>query len=197
MADNPTTIVGPSILVSGHLEGDEDLTVLGRVHGSINLTQTLIVEESGILKADVSVRNAIISGVVVGNIEATDSVELTPEGRMVGDIKAPRIMIVDGARFRGNVDMGNLDAPRATGPLPARTVEPMRRSSAMTRTTTTRPTMTPARRAAPPAPAPEPAPAKVARPPMKKAPAAPVKKKKAPVAAKKKIKKRVVARKGR
>jgi cytoskeletal protein CcmA (bactofilin family) len=123
MADNAPTIIGDSILVNGHLQGDEDLTVQGRVHGTINLTKTLVVEESGVVKADVSVRNAIVSGVVVGNITATESVELTEAGRMVGDISAPRVIIVDGARFRGNVDMGDLESPRASQPLPARTVE--------------------------------------------------------------------------
>src|SRR5262245_2054808 len=120
MAENVTsTIVGESILINGSLQGDEDLTVLGRVEGQIHLTKTLNIEESGIVKANISVRNAIISGVMVGNIVATDSVELTEVGRMVGDIKAPRVIIVDGARYRGTVDMGDLEAPRASGPLPA------------------------------------------------------------------------------
>lgn len=123
MAENAgTTVVGPSILINGSLQGDEDLTVLGRVEGSISLTKTLHVEESGIVKADIAVRNAVVSGVVVGNITASDSVEITEAGRMVGDIKAPRVIIVDGARFRGTVDMGDLEATRPTGPLPERTV---------------------------------------------------------------------------
>lgn len=117
-----STSIGPSMLVRGNLEGDEDLTVLGRVEGNVQLTRTLIVENGGIVKADVEVRNAVISGIVVGNIIASDSVEITETGRVVGDISAPRVLIVDGARFRGLVDMGDLDAPRATEPLPARTV---------------------------------------------------------------------------
>ena len=104
-----TTVIGPSILISGKLSGDEDLTVRGRVEGTLHLTRTLVVETSGIVKADVSVKNAVVSGVVVGNIEASESVELTREGRMVGDIRSPRIIIVDGASFRGRVDMGNAE----------------------------------------------------------------------------------------
>lgn len=113
-----STIIGPSILISGKLSGDEDLTVRGRVEGELSLTKTLIVEPSGIVKANVQVRNAIVSGVVVGNISATESVELTREGRMVGDINSPRVIIVDGASFRGRVDMGNAE-PRAPGERPA------------------------------------------------------------------------------
>ncbi len=117
-AGGETTIIGPSILINGKLSGDEDLTVRGRVEGELNLTRTLIVEPSGIVKANVQVRNAIISGVVVGNISASESVELTREGRMVGDINSPRVIIVDGASFRGHVDMGNAE-PRPASERPA------------------------------------------------------------------------------
>ncbi len=118
-----STIIGPSILINGKLSGDEDLTVRGRVEGELSLTKTLIVEPSGIVKANVQVRNAIISGVVVGNIEATESVELTREGRMVGDINSPRVIIVDGASFKGRVDMGNAE-PRAASERPSHRVAP-------------------------------------------------------------------------
>src|SRR4029079_10048430 len=113
------TVIGPSILISGKLTGDEDLTVRGRVEGELSLSKTLIVETSGVLKAAVEVKSAIVSGVVVGNINATESVELTREGRMVGDIRAPRVIIVDGASFRGRVDMGEVEPGRVPASRPA------------------------------------------------------------------------------
>jgi cytoskeletal protein CcmA (bactofilin family) len=116
-ATDGTTIIGESILISGSLNGDEDLTVRGRVEGTLTLTKTLVVEPTGIVKAEVQVRNCVIAGAVVGNVTATESVEITKEGRMVGDIAAPRVIIVDGASFRGRIDMGEVDvesaAPRA------------------------------------------------------------------------------------
>lgn len=115
------TVIGPSILINGKLSGDEDLTVRGRVEGELTLTKTLIVEPSGVIKADATVRNAIVSGVVVGNINASESVELTKEGRMVGDIRSPRVIIVDGASFRGRVDMGEGE-PGKAGERPPRPV---------------------------------------------------------------------------
>lgn len=194
-----STVVGPSILINGNLQGDEDLTVLGRVEGSISLTKTLHVEESGIVKADISVRNAVVSGVVVGNITATDSVEITEAGRMVGDIRAPRVIIVDGARFRGAVDMGDLEAPRPSSPLPER------KTTSLTRTA--RPTMAlPTRRNPPPPPARAAAPTRPAAPAARPvvasrkegadgeravAPAV----RQAPVMASKKLKKKVVVKK--
>jgi cytoskeletal protein CcmA (bactofilin family) len=133
MADSDT-IIGESILVKGNLEGDEDLTVQGRIEGSINLSKTLIIEPAGVVKADVSVANAVISGIMVGNLAATDAVELTDTGRMVGDINAPRVIITEGALFKGQVDMGDISIPRpassmqAKRPTPVRS-EPMRRPS--------------------------------------------------------------------
>lgn len=108
-----TTIIGESILISGSLNGDEDLTVRGRVEGTLTLTKTLVVEPTGIVKAEVQVRNCVIAGVVVGNVTATESVEITKEGRMVGDIAAPRVIIVDGASFRGRIDMGEVNVEGA------------------------------------------------------------------------------------
>ncbi|MEZ4270137.1 MAG: polymer-forming cytoskeletal protein [Myxococcota bacterium] len=190
MVDTASTVIGESILVNGNLQGDEHLTVLGRVHGSINLTKTLVVEQSGIVKADVSVRNAIISGIIVGNIEASDSVELTESGRVVGDIHAPRIIIVDGARFRGTIDMGDLEAPRSSGAVPTRTIDRSSfasRSTAMTRAT---PSVKPSSTTSVPRRAPPPPPTRII---TSAAPA----KSKAPVPTKKKIKKKVVAKKKR
>ena len=63
------------------------------------------VENSGTVEADIETENVVISGNVTGNISAGDKVELKSDGRMVGDIKAPRILIADGAVFKGNVDM--------------------------------------------------------------------------------------------
>jgi len=108
----PITIIGSNTTVSGNLEGDEDLTVEGRVEGSINLTKTLSIEVGGVVRANINVRNAVISGVLVGNIEAQEAVHITEQGRVVGDIAAPRVILVDGASFRGNIDMGNFDIDR-------------------------------------------------------------------------------------
>jgi cytoskeletal protein CcmA (bactofilin family) len=160
------TVVGPSILISGKLTGDEDLTVRGRVEGELTLSKTLIVETTGVVKANVAVRNAIVSGVVVGNINATESVELTREGRMVGDIHAPRVIIVDGASFRGRVDMGEVEPgrvptarPAVTRPTvrPSASPMPLRPSAPVVARGRPTPPPPPARPAAKPMPPPPPA----------------------------------------
>jgi len=174
MADT-STIVGQTMLIKGNLEGDEDLTVQGRIEGSLSLTKTLIIEPNGVVKADVSVANAVISGVMVGNLTASDSLEITDTGRMVGDIRAPRVIIVEGASVRGKVDMGDLEMPRpASDRKPAYTPKPMARPAAKPKPVV----KTPAKKTAPPPPKPKKAP-----PP--KAAAKPAKKKKKVVVKKK------------
>ena len=115
-----STVIGESFLVHGNLNGDEDLSVRGRVEGTITLTKTLTVEPGGVVKAEVQVRNCVISGTVEGNVVASESVEITKEGRMVGDISSPRVIIVDGATFHGRIDMGEVELEEGERPALAR-----------------------------------------------------------------------------
>ena len=98
-------VIGSSIVIDGEISGDEDLVIQGTVKGKITLKESLFVEGSGVVEADIVTPNVEVSGSVTGNINASDKVELKTDGRMVGDIKAPRILIADGATFKGNVDM--------------------------------------------------------------------------------------------
>jgi cytoskeletal protein CcmA (bactofilin family) len=99
------TIIGSSIVIDGEISGDEDLVIQGTVKGKISLKESLFVESSGVVEADIEVQNVDVGGRVTGNISATDKVELKRECRVIGDIRAPRILIADGASFKGNVDM--------------------------------------------------------------------------------------------
>ncbi len=107
-----TTAIGPTIIIKGKLKSDEDLIVRGRIEAEISSSKALLVENSGIIKANVRVKSARISGVLVGNITAEERVEIAPDGRMVGDLTAPKIIINDGAAFRGRIDMQNFDEGR-------------------------------------------------------------------------------------
>ena len=100
------TIIGNTIVIDGEINGEEDLVIRGTVKGKIALKESLFVENSGNVEADIETRNVEVSGTVTGNIVASDKVEIKADGHMVGDIKAPRILIADGANFKGNVDMG-------------------------------------------------------------------------------------------
>ena len=119
-ASNEATVIGESILINGTLTGDEDLRILGRVDGAINLTQTLEVAESGIVRAEVQVRDAVISGILVGDVTATQSVHVTETGRLKGNIKAHQVIVRRGARVSGEIIMDADEAPEKHSALPER-----------------------------------------------------------------------------
>ena len=99
------TVIGSSIVIDGEISGDEDLVIQGTVKGRIALKESLYVESSGVIEADIETANVEVSGQVTGNIAASDKVELKADCKVVGDIRSPRILIADGAVFKGNVDM--------------------------------------------------------------------------------------------
>ncbi len=99
------TVIGSTIVIDGEISGDEDLVIQGTVKGKISLKESLYVENSGVIEADIETANVEVSGQVTGNIAASDKVELKTDCKVVGDIHAPRILIADGAMFKGNVEM--------------------------------------------------------------------------------------------
>jgi cytoskeletal protein CcmA (bactofilin family) len=104
-----TTAIGPTIIIKGKLKSDEDLVVRGRIEAEIHSSKALMVENSGVIRSNVRVKSAKISGVLVGNVTAEEKVEIAPDGRMVGDLNAPRIVISDGAAFKGRIDMSGFE----------------------------------------------------------------------------------------
>jgi cytoskeletal protein CcmA (bactofilin family) len=103
------TILGPTLEIEGEIEGNEDLVVQGRVNGRIISKKSLTVDDTGDVKASVSTESLAVSGRLEGNVEATNRIEIKKEGSMIGDIKAPRVVIADGAKFKGRVEMGGED----------------------------------------------------------------------------------------
>jgi len=99
------TVIGKGITVKGELFGEEDVKIEGRVEGKIQLTKNLLVGQTGVVEADVEAENINIGGTVTGNLMAQNRVEIVVSGKMIGDIKAPRVVVAEGAHFKGNVDM--------------------------------------------------------------------------------------------
>lgn len=101
-----TTVIGPALVIDGELSADEDLVVEGVFRGALQLGRGLVVEASGRVEADVSADSAVIGGQVKGNVVARRKVELRPNACLIGDIKAARVVIAEGATFRGTIEMG-------------------------------------------------------------------------------------------
>jgi cytoskeletal protein CcmA (bactofilin family) len=98
--------LGQSIHIKGELSGNEDLTIDGRVDGKIHLAEhNLTIGANGRITAEIQAKAVIVVGEVVGNITASDRVELAPSGSVQGDLRAPRVALADGSRFKGSIDM--------------------------------------------------------------------------------------------
>jgi cytoskeletal protein CcmA (bactofilin family) len=98
--------IGQSIHIKGELTGNEDLTIEGKVEGKINLKDhNLTIGANGRITAEIQAKTVMVVGEVVGNIVADDKVEVAASGTMRGDISAPRVVLADGAKFKGTIDM--------------------------------------------------------------------------------------------
>ena len=98
--------IGQSIHIKGELTGNEDLTIEGKVEGKVFLKDhNLTIGANGKLVAEIQAKTVMVLGEVTGNITADDKVEVAASGTLRGDIVAPRVVLADGAKFKGAIDM--------------------------------------------------------------------------------------------
>lgn len=101
------TFFGPNVTVEGLVSGSEKVVIEGHVKGTINLTGDLRIGTQARVDAKVHARNVMIEGRLNGDVSADERVELIASATVDGNIKAPKIIVAEGARFRGSVDMGS------------------------------------------------------------------------------------------
>ena len=98
--------IGKSVLIKGELSGSEDLYLDGEVEGSVDLRDhSLIVGPNGRVRANIHARDVVIHGKVDGNVHGMERVELKKSAILMGDISTQRIVIEDGAYFKGAIDI--------------------------------------------------------------------------------------------
>ncbi len=98
--------IGKSVVIKGELSASEDLYLDGEVEGSIELREhSLIVGPHGRVRANVHSRDIVVHGKVDGNVSGTERVELKKSAILNGDISTQRIVIEDGAFFKGSIDI--------------------------------------------------------------------------------------------
>lgn len=120
METNNVANIGKSLTIKGELTGSEDLSIDGKVEGKITLNgQHVTIGPNGQVTAEVQAKSVVVGGQMKGNITADDRVEIAATGAMLGDVRAPRVVLADGARFKGSIDMDGKAAPRATATAPA------------------------------------------------------------------------------
>ncbi len=101
-----TARLGASLHVKGEITGHEDLLVDGSVEGLIQLEdRKLTVGSTAKVSADVVAREVVVYGSVKGNLRARDRIEIKKDGSVVGDLTTARIMIEDGAYFKGSIEI--------------------------------------------------------------------------------------------
>jgi cytoskeletal protein CcmA (bactofilin family) len=100
------TNIGPGIVINGELSSEESLRVDGHVKGHILLREAeLTIGQSARIEADVRSVRVLVLGTVTGNIAATERIELGATADVTGNLSANNVVIVEGARFSGRVDM--------------------------------------------------------------------------------------------
>jgi cytoskeletal protein CcmA (bactofilin family) len=110
-----TTIVGSGTSFNGVLKVNGALRVDGEVEGQVYVTQNLVVGAGGVLKAEIVTDSAVVTGRVIGRIQAKGKVELQKGSRLEGDVHAHSFQIEDGAFFQGNCAMGEAAASAGRG----------------------------------------------------------------------------------
>ena len=114
------TTIGPSLVITGDVTSQEDVTIHGRVKGKIHMTEgALVLAPSGKVEADVHGTSVTVHGGLTGDV-AAKRIELMPTATVSGTLTGASIVLQDGATFNGMIDMGQAAAkaaPRATGPV--------------------------------------------------------------------------------
>lgn len=114
----PSAVIGPKISFKGELSGEEDLLIQGRVEGTIDLKGNhLVIGSQGVIKANVSARTITVEGSVDGDIFATEHIAIKSASQVRGNLKAERVTLEDGAKFRGSIEM-DMESEKRDEPKP-------------------------------------------------------------------------------
>jgi len=118
-------VIGPTLVFKGELSADEDLIIEGQIEGTIaHHKMNLTVGKQGRVKADIDATSVIIEGQLVGDIRSDGIVTLAKGADVEGNIFCARIVMEDGARFKGKIDMG--EPPKVTVSKEPVQTEPVR-----------------------------------------------------------------------
>jgi cytoskeletal protein CcmA (bactofilin family) len=108
--------IGQGVVIEGRVTSAQDLRIDGRVDGAIEVgDHLLIVGAKAVVKANLVARSILISGSVIGNVTATERLDLHDTGSVEGDITSPRLVIVEGAVVKGKVDAAGNRAKKSQG----------------------------------------------------------------------------------
>src|SRR3989475_5784881 len=111
--------IGKSVTIKGQIFSREDLVVDGEIEGAIELNDhRLTVGPNGRVRAGIKAREIVVLGTIDGNVEALDKIDIRKDAKLIGDIKTARIIIEDGAYFKGSIDIVKADVAKPAQPRP-------------------------------------------------------------------------------
>ena len=117
--------IGKVVKIVGQIFSKEDLFVDGDLEGTVELLEhKLTIGPNGTVHAGVKAREVVALGTIQGNVEAAEKIEIRKDAKLVGDIKTARIIIEDGAYFKGSIDIVKPEPARAPKPQPAPSAPP-------------------------------------------------------------------------
>jgi cytoskeletal protein CcmA (bactofilin family) len=99
------TLVGAKAKLTGEVVCEEDLVVHGRIDGKVRGARKVTVASGGDVEGEIHAKSAVLSGRLKGLLEATERAELTATAVLEGDVRAPKIVIAEGAVIQGKIDM--------------------------------------------------------------------------------------------
>jgi cytoskeletal protein CcmA (bactofilin family) len=99
------TQIAPGSRIQGEVTGGTELLIEGEIDGTVKVEATVVVGAEGVVKGPITARVIRVSGKVTGNVRGSDRVEVGPSATLEGDISAPRVVIAEGAFFKGKVEM--------------------------------------------------------------------------------------------
>ena len=101
------SVIGPTLVFKGELSADEDLIIEGNIEGTIaHHKKHLTIGKQGRVKADIHASSVIVLGHLVGDIHSEGMVSLAKGSEVTGNISCGRIVMEDGAIFKGKIDTG-------------------------------------------------------------------------------------------
>ncbi len=104
-----TTHIAAGSRITGEIVGTTDLIVDGHVDGRLELEQGVVVGPSGFVKGEIEARSVRVAGKVDGNVRGSEVIEILANGSIQGDVTSPRVVIADGAFFKGQIEMNGSD----------------------------------------------------------------------------------------
>jgi cytoskeletal protein CcmA (bactofilin family) len=113
---NSDTVIGHEAYFQGTLTAKGSLRVDGRVDGSIVDARLVTIGKTGKVKGDISCESCSISGEVKGNVAAADHIEVLACAKLEGDLRAPKVILEEGAVFNGNCAMTAVKSAKAENP---------------------------------------------------------------------------------